>query len=215
MLVIMSDTVPSYRTAPPRLVAGRLCLDFVNTVEWRGAPGQRLERLTDYGELLLWSAAAGLLDDADCRLRSEEAARRPSAATSVVRQAVAARELLAGLLAGDAGLRGLADFNWLLRQMPRGGLRADGKGHTWRFDGGDRLGDPLWPVLWDAAALLASPDLDRVSHCRNARCGWFFLDHSRNRSRRWCSMDSCGNRAKARRHYARHKAAAEVRRTGG
>jgi len=37
-------------------------------------------------------------------------------------------------------------------------------------------------------------------------CGWLFLDETRNRSRRWCSMKDCGNRAKARRHYRRRRA---------
>jgi len=48
--------------------------------------------------------------------------------------------------------------------------------------------------------------LGRVRECDGAACTWLFLDQSRNRSRRWCSMESCGNRAKARRHYHRQRA---------
>jgi predicted RNA-binding Zn ribbon-like protein len=55
----------------------------------------------------------------------------------------------------------------------------------------------------DVADLLTSGDLDRVGQCADDRCGWLFLDVSRNGSRRWCSMEACGNRAKARRHYRR------------
>jgi predicted RNA-binding Zn ribbon-like protein len=40
-------------------------------------------------------------------------------------------------------------------------------------------------------------------------CGWLFLDTSKNHSRRWCSMDACGNQAKARRHYRRRTGKAD------
>jgi predicted RNA-binding Zn ribbon-like protein len=52
---------------------------------------------------------------------------------------------------------------------------------------------------------LAGPRLDRVRRCANPECGWLFLDDSRAGKRRWCSMSSCGNRAKARRHYHKSK----------
>jgi predicted RNA-binding Zn ribbon-like protein len=65
----------------------------------------------------------------------------------------------------------------------------------------------MWPVVHSAAELLTSPHLDRVRQCADDRgCGFLFFDTSRNGSRRWCSMESCGNRAKARRHYQRTKA---------
>ena len=59
----------------------------------------------------------------------------------------------------------------------------------------------LAPVLWSAGDLLAGARLDRVRRCANPECGWLFLDDSRVGKRRWCSMQSCGNRAKAKRHY--------------
>jgi predicted RNA-binding Zn ribbon-like protein len=46
-----------------------------------------------------------------------------------------------------------------------------------------------------------------VGECEGEGCSWLFLDTSRNRSRRWCSMEDCGNRAKARRHYERRQKA--------
>jgi predicted RNA-binding Zn ribbon-like protein len=61
----------------------------------------------------------------------------------------------------------------------------------------------------DAADLLASPDdLARVRVCAGSEaggCGWLFLDRTKARTRRWCSMQDCGNRAKARRYYAKVK----------
>ena len=54
-----------------------------------------------------------------------------------------------------------------------------------------------------ALRLIAMPDPDRMKICRN--CGWLFIDRSKNRSRAWCDMAVCGNRAKANRHYRRKK----------
>jgi predicted RNA-binding Zn ribbon-like protein len=73
----------------------------------------------------------------------------------------------------------------------------------------DALDRVLWPVVHDAAGLLTSQELKRVKKCADERCGWLFFDTSRNHSRRWCSMESCGNRAKARRHYERQRAGAK------
>ena len=55
----------------------------------------------------------------------------------------------------------------------------------------------------DAARLLTSPERERVRECGDALCGWLFVDSSRNLSRRWCNMQGCGNRNKARRFYRR------------
>jgi predicted RNA-binding Zn ribbon-like protein len=60
-------------------------------------------------------------------------------------------------------------------------------------------------VLWSAGDLIVSPEGGRLRHCLNDQCGWLFMDDSKNGSRRWCSMRSCGNRAKAQRHYLRSK----------
>lgn len=51
--------------------------------------------------------------------------------------------------------------------------------------------------------LLSMPDAERMKICRN--CGWLFIDRSKNKSRAWCDMAVCGNRAKANRHYHRKK----------
>jgi predicted RNA-binding Zn ribbon-like protein len=79
----------------------------------------------------------------------------------------------------------------------REGLRWD-----WP-DAGSRLDSPLWPVGRAAAALLTSGDLSRLRQCGGERCGWLFLDRSRNRSRHWCTMEDCGNVSKVRRFRQR------------
>lgn len=68
--------------------------------------------------------------------------------------------------------------------------------------------DPAWRPAWDAAVahlrlLAARPD--RVRRCAHPACVLYFHDTSRNGTRRWCSMEACGNRVKAGRHYARSR----------
>ena len=59
----------------------------------------------------------------------------------------------------------------------------------------------LWTIARSAADLLTSEGLDDVRVCAADDCNWLFLDTSKNHSRRWCDMKSCGNRAKVRKHY--------------
>ena len=82
--------------------------------------------------------------------------------------------------------------------------RADG-GFAWRIEAKPTAPGILAPVLWSAADILVGLDSARVRECANDRCLWLFLDNSKNGSRRWCSMQACGNRAKAHRHYLRQK----------
>jgi predicted RNA-binding Zn ribbon-like protein len=64
--------------------------------------------------------------------------------------------------------------------------------------------DATGAVLLAAARLAAADTWPRVKLCAAETCRWAFLDESRNRSRAWCSMDVCGNRAKARAFRARN-----------
>lgn len=94
---------------------------------------------------------------------------------------------------------------FLAEAAPRVALtRIDG-GYAWRIgEAGATLAGLLSPVLWSATDLLGGARLAKVKRCANDACQWLFIDDSKNGSRRWCSMSSCGNRAKAYRHY--HKA---------
>ena len=78
-------------------------------------------------------------------------------------------------------------------------LRA-GPGFVWAWDYLENAPDSsLWRVSISAADLLTSADLQKLRQCSGDECGWMFLDTSRNRTRRWCDMKDCGNRAKVRR----------------
>lgn len=209
MVSTMLEPEPSYAVVPPKLIGGELCLDFINTHRWRRDRSTGRERLTDYEELLHWATHAGGLDEREGRRLRVDARRRPDRARAVLAEALALREALARLFASRRrpAAADMALVNQMLAAAPVRAevVRAAG-GFGWST-GGMRaaLGRPLWAVLWNGLELLTSARLAQVRTCADARCGWMFLDLSRNRTRRWCAMEDCGNRAKVRRHYARRR----------
>ena len=82
-----------------------------------------------------------------------------------------------------------------------------GEGFGWGWRDGAELDRPLWPIARDAAELLIDREArGRVRLCAADDCDWLFLDLTRNRSRQWCDMKICGNRAKVRAYYRRKRA---------
>jgi predicted RNA-binding Zn ribbon-like protein len=197
------------------LSGGRLCLDFANTASNVRGPHER-EHLHGYPDLLSWARQAGVLSEAQCRRLAAEARRRPAEARDAFRQAIELREALYRTFLAFAQDREppRADLErlsvWLGKALAHRRIaRTPGAGccgFTWE-DVPGALDAMLWPVAASAAELLvAGADLPRVRVCglfASQECGWLFLDETKNRTRRWCSMESCGNRAKARRHYQR------------
>ena len=197
------------------LLGGALCLDFANTVDYRGTDLAR-ELLESYADLVLWSQHVELLADGQAESLLNRAQHSPLEAEGVLERALALRETICRLFAAIAGGRapGAEDLNVLNRALssalPR--LRvvhsangcSSSAGFAWQWAVGDApLEQMLWPIVRSAADLLTSEELSLVKQC--AGCDWLFVDRSRNHSRRWCDMRYCGNRAKARRFYARQQ----------
>jgi predicted RNA-binding Zn ribbon-like protein len=196
---------------PFELTGGHLGLDFANTVDERASSTPR-ERLETYTDLVAWALQAGVLTAAKARRLEREARGRADAAARVLNQARALREHLFALFAAAAAGRDfpIDDVDALNAPLGRalGRLRLESAGAAARWewvDDPDALDVMLWPVVRAAADLLVSSDLALVRQCAADTCEWLFLDRSRNRSRRWCDMTICGNRAKARRHYSRRR----------
>jgi predicted RNA-binding Zn ribbon-like protein len=199
------ETAP--QNEPFEFSGGALCLDFANTLGNR--PQGKGETLHVPRDLARWGVAAGLLDP--------DAGRRSVAGSSFTR-AIAFREGLYRIFSARASARSpeRSDLDllngYLGRALKHLRLEPDGSDYRWDWAGSpepvDRL---LWSVARSAAQLLTSPELDRIRECASDRCSWLFLDFSRSRRRRWCDMKTCGNRAKARRHYRRRKSTTEAR----
>jgi predicted RNA-binding Zn ribbon-like protein len=174
----------------------------VNTLRERWS--RRVETLVCPEDLAEWLVAAGV---AETPLRVKPAllqeARRLREA---IDDAVVAQ--LAGEPVPAAALKTID--GWLAdAALPRH-LRIDEHGAP--VLGPAAPGDParhaLARVALDAAEVLGTAERDRLRICASASCSARFYDRSPAGKRRWCSMRSCGNAAKARRHRERQRAAA-------
>lgn len=190
-------------------IGGSIATDFTNTLDWR-LRRQPVELLRTYPDLLRWGRSAGVLDPKGERALREWAEAHPRRAAKALADAVEVREAIAQ--AFEALLREdpipaevLARLDGACREAGAArALRAEGSGLVWDWKephpGPERV---AWAAALEAARILTSSDRRRLRQCGDRECGWFFLDTSRNRTRRWCSMKSCGNRNKARTFYRR------------
>lgn len=202
----MLDTRDTRQNDKLSLIGGRLSLDFVNTLSWRGTV-QPIDRLGSYADLLAWCRLANLIGGEQVRALVSAAAIDSSAAEAVVTRARTLREALHRILnsEGQPSSDDIAIINREIAQAPpRKALGWTGTRLAWLTSAtADELQCLLWPIVWSTGDVLAQDERERVRTCADPRCGWLFYDSSRKRSRRWCSMADCGNRAKARRHYLR------------
>ncbi|HLE72350.1 MAG TPA: ABATE domain-containing protein [Vicinamibacteria bacterium] len=186
------------------LSGGRLCLDFVNTVDNR--PTDRAQDLLEtFADLALWSRQSGILSPREERALLGRAEREPARARKVLSCARLLREALFAIFS-----RGTPSALEALRKtLPtayRRPVLRSGPGYELFWDEDPKTLDRmLGPVLRSAVELLTSKELGRVRVCGADNCDWLFLDESRSRSRQWCNMAVCGNRAKARRFYQRQR----------
>lgn len=198
-----------------RFIAGSPALDFVNTVDWAGDAPSESERLTDYATLLDWATTSGTIEKKLGNKLGALARQDPAAATRAHATALRARTAVRTVMRetaedGKPSRPATEAFNRLLRSvLAHAALNPQGGSTRWTWEGAeDDLTSPLWPVLWSGAELLASHEASLIKECSAEGCGWMYVDRSRPGNRKWCEMETCGNRAKARRHYER------IRRSG-
>jgi len=187
-----------------------LCLDFTNTVQDRFTSPREL--LNSYNDLVLWSQEAQILTEGEAWQLREEAKRRRKEAGVVLQRAIDLREALYRIFLAVA--RGSSPEKFELGTLNTEFSEAMSRAcilpvkDSFTLDWTDKekaLDRMLWTIARSAADLLTSEGLDDVRVCAADDCRWLFLDTSKNHSRRWCDMKSCGNRAKARKHYTQKK----------
>jgi predicted RNA-binding Zn ribbon-like protein len=191
---------------------GWLCLDFANTVDWHASDHPE-ESLNSYADLVGWAEKVGIVTADGAEKFTRRSAKTPAEAEATLAKAIKLREAIYGVLAARAhGQEIPADDLGAVNRAAadlhaRSRLVVKDDGFAWEIDAGeDELDSLLWPVVRSALDLLTSADIVRLGQCADADgCGWLFWDTSRNRSRRWCDMGDCGNRAKVRRYYSRKK----------
>ena len=192
---------------PESFVGGVVALDFLNTVEnWQGPVIE--DRVPEFEDWVAWTLGAGL------PAAPRTAISRPAAA-QFMRQLRAFRaewrDLLRAALGGatlSAGLLQPLNQHWQRANAAREiRMTSGGARYEWRTS------VPAWECAFHAVVLSAvellteSGRLARVRECPGDACGWFFYDGSKNGSRHWCSMKTCGNADKVRRFRAARREA--------
>ena len=198
------------RQEPFLFVGGRLWLDFINTR--LAGREQGVDLLSDFEALLRWLAAAQAADAearenaaAWSRRDQEEISRYALRLRSALRQA--AKSLTRGEEIGDAALIMINEVLGSQRSFTHLARTAAGYEITVRSEWVSRLA-LLAPLAASIADTLTRDDLTRLRNCEDPACLLYFYDTSKNRARRWCSMEVCGNRHKAAAHYRRSRQAA-------
>jgi predicted RNA-binding Zn ribbon-like protein len=196
---------------PFQLVAGNPVLDLVNTLDWRFRQSGPDELLNDYNDLLRFLDQSSLSTTRQLqqlkRTVTGAAALRSLQATKELREAVA--EILYSMMDDrtpdavaikklDHHIRNAKAHRHL--RWNRNGLELSWAGN----DADPQL--PIWLLAEAASELLTTEAAKAIRSCADPECRWLFLDTSKNHSRRWCDMKTCGNRMKARRFKAQHRA---------
>lgn len=174
-------------------IAGDVALDFANTV-YRRRPELGADLLTGAEALAAW------LDRA--RLLPAGSGTSHVVTDAALEEARALRGLLWAVFDAHEDGRTIpaASFTGLLDTARRGSAHV-----TVSPDGSTTSPEPggvLAILALRAVALVLTPPPQGIRACD--RCGWFFIDSSRGRRRRWCSMKTCGNQAKAARYRSTH-----------
>jgi predicted RNA-binding Zn ribbon-like protein len=193
---------------PAESVDADRVLAFVNTLSGRptAAPS---ERLVSYDALVDWAREQHLVSAAAGERLSAEARRHPQQAASVLARAREFREALNALAGAIEHDRQPAPAvlatigNCLAAAYAHGRLVPHEGGLQWIASAEDDLDRILWEIGRATGRLVGSPRLGRIRACAASDCGWWFMDDTKNHSRRWCDMKICGNREKVRRFRQR------------
>ena len=192
--------VPVPRDLIAHQVAGHLALDFCNTV------GEHLasrpdESLRDWESFLRWATQVGLIGSESY----VELLRYPESVSIILQLREAIYRI--GLSIVNGRPLPERDLALILKEVSARRPRVEFRKNRlyWRPTP-SRASSQLCAVLAsEALSLLCSPKVQRIGICEGGNCGWLFIDESRGKKRRWCDMNDCGSRAKARRYYDKHR----------
>ena len=203
-----SSEQPS-RAGALTLLGGTLAFDFANTSSGRGWPSHQ-EHLRRAGDVVDWAEHVKLLSPADAAWLRGMLDADPALAEMLLRRALGTREdihaICVEVAAGHAvpalHLESLARAH--AANLAHARLVGENGRYVWSWEPRQwPVESVLGPIVLSALTTLTQGDLARLKRCQNEKCGWVFFDATKNRSRRWCEMEICGNRAKQKRFAAR------------
>jgi predicted RNA-binding Zn ribbon-like protein len=193
------------------LIAGAVCLDFINTLDDRFSSEPK-ELLKTYEDLARFGEDAGIMDPTQVNHLFGLSYAEPEAAQRALGAATQLREVMYAVFWAIVNKKPvppapLLRLNQYVQVAAQHACLVPSNGHfEWSFEAArNNFEAPLWPIARSAAELLASDQLAYVRACASKTCLWLFLDESKNHRRRWCDMTKCGNRAKFQRFYRRQK----------
>ena len=165
------------------LIAGRLALNFLNTANWSEDGEVVREKIETPEDLDIWLREAGFAE-----------AAHPASLEALYELRDTLRRLFSAALESD---RSQTDLSRIGQQASQ-------------YDAGIDMQRQsiLSLIAISALSVLSDPnERRRIKMCPGTNCGWMFVDETKNERRKWCTMELCGNRAKARRNYAKGKTA--------
>lgn len=192
-------------------IGGDISTDFTNTKSGR-IDGAGHEHVQTYADVVEFVRLAGLLKPAEAKHLIAEAEKHPEKAAQLHRRAVALREAtwrayerliqekepaaedLAHLGAEASSALGHARF-----------MKSAG-GFSWEWPDTADLARPLWPIARAVAdVLIHEENRSLLRECSDDTCAWLFIDRTKNHSRRWCDVNTCGSRNRVREFRQRRK----------
>ncbi len=204
---------PPSRAASLPLVGSDLAFDFTNTTSARGTSA-RLEHLRTPEHVIAWSRHAKVVTPEDGDTVERLIAATPRLGRDLLARALELREVIYRI--GSAVAHGEvpppADTDALARIhavcVAHAKLTPFRGNFVWSWRPEDGIAEAiLGPITLSALTLLVQSDVSRIKQCVGDHCGWLFFDTTKNKQRRWCEMEVCGNRAKQKAHRARIAAA--------
>ncbi|MEB0008391.1 CGNR zinc finger domain-containing protein [Pseudomonas sp. RTB3] len=194
----------SYKWSKTAFVAGDRLLDFLNTVDFSGRAGNH-NRLTSYSSVVEWSLAAAIIDSAEAQAISLIAANAPFQAKQALIDLVQWRETVYQVFSAVSQKHEPSPEEWRIIEVSiqyaisSASLKRNDIGIAHWVAVSNGLTTIPQRLALGLHELLASDLVAKIKQCEG--CTWLFIDTSKNHRRRWCSMATCGNRAKAQRHY--------------
>jgi predicted RNA-binding Zn ribbon-like protein len=207
--------IEAHAFRPRDLVGGHVAVDLVNTVNSRDE--DPADWLDGFPRLLEWAELTGSFDPRALRRLRSQVSRDPVNAARALRSIKELREALHRVLtavgSGDVpskddvrrverSWKGAVTSSHIDVAVEQAGIRLDVETSG--------LAYVEHEIAIRALELLESLPRERTRVCAGPRCGWLFIDRSKGGRRRWCDMETCGNAAKSRRHYQRHRAGGEA-----
>jgi predicted RNA-binding Zn ribbon-like protein len=211
--MVIDESTDESRAGSLTLIGGELALDFANTSSARGWPTHQ-EHLRSAVNVVDWAGHARVLPPEDAQWMREAARVEPEIGRELLVRAlelrediyVVASELAAGRAAPSDRMQNLTRAH--AHCLAKAYLAPFGGRFVWSWP--VRLASIeaiLGPISLSAMTTLLQADLSRIKMCPGEKCGWLFFDATKNKSRRWCEMEVCGNRAKQRRFGAKARGA--------